>query len=67
MEIFHFVADQLKNTPLFESELLERAHNDSVLERVGAIYNDYDQRSPFEASITPIIVVYYARAIAGNR
>ena len=53
MEIFHFVAVQLQHTPLFESELLER--EESGTERVGAIYNDYDQRSPFQNEVTPTI------------
>jgi len=55
MEIFHLVADQLKNTPIFESELLERAHNDSALERVVAILQWLRSESPFEAFVAPII------------
>ena len=42
MEIFHFVADQLQNTPLFSSQI-------ATATRVGAIFNDFDNENPFEA------------------
>lgn len=42
MEIFHYVADQLKNTSLFESSVAEPTDSPT-----GAIYNDFDSACPF--------------------
>ena len=41
MEVFHFLADTLKDTPLFESTII------TTQERTGAIYNDFDKENPF--------------------
>lgn len=41
MEVFHWVANQLKDVPLFSSQL------ELESERVGAVYNDFDQDQPF--------------------
>lgn len=37
MQVFHYLADLLKDTPLFEHELDETSKNET-----GAVYNDYD-------------------------
>ena len=44
MEIFHYVADQLKDTPLFESDMPELSEEN---DRTGAVYNDFDTETPF--------------------
>ena len=41
MEIFHYVSDQLKDVPLFEATSYFCKQND------GAIYNDFDNPTPF--------------------
>jgi len=51
MEIFHYVANQLKSTPLFESNI----ETESTKDRIGAVYNDYDQECPFDIQPTPEI------------
>lgn len=43
MEIFHYVSNELKDVPLFSSELQEDE------ERLGAIYNDFDNAAPFDS------------------
>ena len=52
MEVFHFVANELKNVPLFESEMME---NGTEKANIGAIYNDFDRESPFVELETPSI------------
>ena len=41
MEIFHYLAHELKSTPLFSCSVEQP-------ERVGAIYNDFDNENPFD-------------------
>lgn len=43
MEIFHYVAHELKDVPLFE---VNQSKEDN--EKVGAIYKDYNNEAPFE-------------------
>ena len=59
MEVFHHVADQLKDTPLFESNVMEEEP-----EQTGALYNDFDQESPFENISTPAIDLTSSQTIA---
>ena len=42
MEVFHYLADVLKNVPIFESNTMQPE------QRTGAIYNDFDKENPFE-------------------
>lgn len=51
MEVFHYVAHQLRDTPLFESKILRESNE----ERTGAFYNDFDQECPFQHDSTPTI------------
>ena len=51
MQVFHYLADQLKDTPLFESSIQEQLEG----EKVGSIYNDFDCESPYPETSTPII------------
>lgn len=46
MDIFHYVADQLKDVSLFESNMMDKTQKNSG--RIGAIYNDFDKESPFQ-------------------
>lgn len=45
MEIFHYVADQLKEVCLFEV-----LQGNEARERTGSIYNDVDNEKPFADS-----------------
>ena len=47
MEVFHYVADQLKEIPLFEATTAAAASAG-----IGAIFNDFDNPSPFDESST---------------
>ena len=40
MEVFHWVAIQLKDVPLFSCPV-------AVMEKDGAFYNDFDNENPF--------------------
>ena len=51
MSIFHFVAEQLKDVPLFESDRID-IEDDA---HTGAIYNDFDRESPFIDTEIPTI------------
>jgi len=51
MEIFHYVSDQLKGVPLFESEIMEEFRGSKPM--IGAVCNDYDSQSPFQNMVTP--------------
>ena len=42
MEVFHWVALELKDTPLFSCPV-------EVMEKDGAFYNDFDNENPFHS------------------
>lgn len=43
MDIFHWVANELKDEPLFSSAAMDPK------ERIGAVYNDFDNEIPFQS------------------
>lgn len=48
MDVFHYVADQLKDTPLFEATT-----KNTTLNGFGAIFNDFDNPNPFDNATHP--------------
>ena len=53
LEIFHYVADQLKDTPLFES-----TNSDNLGPKVGAVFNDFEFHTPISEEDEPISSQY---------
>jgi len=46
MQVFHYLADQLKDTPLFEATTTSTTSNG-----FGAIFNDFDNPNPFDGVV----------------
>ena len=60
MEIFHWVAHELKNEPLFSTDTYEEESD-----RIGAIYNDFDNQHPFPSD-DETIQYHFSQPEIGN-